>query len=338
LRLNGRLPAPLSAFFSVCLLLLGMVLTTTGARATEPGRDISFAVIGDLPYSVPDEDNLRAVLEDIDNSDVGFVIHLGDIKSGSEYCGDELLQRRIALLNTSRKPLILALGDNEWTDCHRRSAGGFKPEERLAFLRNQLFAKPESLGHSKRAFEQQGRGSDQPSENLMFTEQGVLFVVLNIPGSNNNYWAQQEADHPQNAEFFRRKADTDAWLAKSMRRAAQADIRQVVIAFQGNPFENDSREQRSQDRDGYQEFRAALASSLKTLGKPTLIIHGDTHSHRIDNALRDTKGNALKNVTRLEGFGFPFTRNWVRVSAKTADNPTFQIQPQRLLQVPESGQ
>ena len=69
-----------------------------------------------------------------------------DIKGGREPCSDALFARRRALLARSAHPLVLLPGDNEWTDCHRPSAGAFDPLERLAALRRRFFAPGRSLG------------------------------------------------------------------------------------------------------------------------------------------------------------------------------------------------
>ncbi len=300
-------------------------------------QSVRFAAIGDLPYNTADERNVDDVLQDIANSQSEFIIHLGDIKSGSEYCGNDLLDRRLRQLESSAKPLIYTVGDNEWTDCHRRPAGGFDPLERLQWLRKRAFHKPVSLGHTPLAVQQQAILTDAantPSENLRWQRGDVLFVTFNIPGSNNNYWAQQEADHPRNAEFATRRAHNEAWLSDSISKARAGNVKAVVLAFQGNPFERDSAEQKSHLRDGFAEWRSQLASQLKSLGKPTLLLHGDTHAHRIDQSLRDDKGQIVANVLRLETFGFPFTRNWVEVAvdtSKTLPREVFDIRAKRLL-------
>lgn len=328
------------AYAILLALWMGLLIPSAHTHAAETVR---FAAIGDLPYNSGDERNLDEVLQDIDKSASEFVIHLGDIKSGSEYCGDDLLDRRIRQLEKSAKPLIYAVGDNEWTDCHRRPAGSFDPVERLQWLRKRAFNKPESLGQRTLPVQQQAAlsdAADSPAENLRWQKGGVLFVSFNVPGSNNNYWAQHEADHQRNAEFARRRSANEAWLADSISKAKSVDIKAVVLAFQGNPFERDSAEQRSHLRDGFAEWRSLLASQLKALGKPTLLLHGDTHTHRIDTSLKDEKGLAVGNVMRLEAFGYPFTRNWVEVSVDTEKSKpaeVFNIRVKRLLQTDEES-
>ncbi len=297
------------------------VAYSNGVRA----QSFSFAAIGDLPYSVVDEQNLTDVLADIDKSQSAFTVHLGDIKSGGESCEDALLLRRINLLNLSQKPLLLALGDNEWTDCHRRATGAYQPVERLAFLRKAVFSKPVSLGLQKLSFEQQALGTEGPSENYRWVKNEVMFIVLNIPGSNNNYWGQFAEDSSENQEFNTRKKFNETWWNSSLQLAKKNQIKAIVVSFQGNPFEADgARQHAPEKRDGYLEFRALLASGLKELNKPALLLHGDTHSHRIDQALKDAEGKPLSKVRRLETFGYPFTRNWIEIKVNTEREYPFE--------------
>ena len=311
---------PLKHWLGCLSLVLGL---TQGALVG--AQTFSFAAIGDLPYSVVDEQNLLDVLADIDKTQAAFTLHLGDIKSGSESCEDALLLRRINLLNLSQKPLLLAVGDNEWTDCHRRTAGAYQPVERLAFLRKTLFSKPVSLGQQKMGFEQQTQGMEGPAENYRWIKNEVMFIVLNVPGSNNNYWGQFSEGSPENQEFTTRKKFNEAWWNSSLELAKKIQIKAVVVSFQGNPFEADGASQHAPGkRDGYVEFRSLLATGLKELNKPALLLHGDTHSHRMDQALKDTDGKPLGKVKRLETFGYPFTRNWVEIKVNTERDYPFE--------------
>lgn len=70
----------------------------------------------------------------------------GDIKDGSSSCDDATFNRAAAMFNRLKKPLIYAVGDNEWTDCHRLNNGGYDPLERLARLRQVLANQPDSFG------------------------------------------------------------------------------------------------------------------------------------------------------------------------------------------------
>ena len=73
-------------------------------------------------------------------------VHIGDTKNGSTRCDNSHYTKVLNWFNSFDTGLIYTPGDNEWTDCHRPSAGGFDPLERLATLRKRFFVAGRSLG------------------------------------------------------------------------------------------------------------------------------------------------------------------------------------------------
>ncbi len=270
----------------------------------------SFAVVGDAPYNYQEEGEFTAMLERIGREDLAFVIHVGDFKSGSSPCSDPVFRQRRELLDASRRPLIYTPGDNEWTDCHRASAGSHDPLERLRKLRALFFAEGRSLGRKTlpllRQSEADGKHSAY-SENAMWDYGGVLFVTLNVPGSNNNFGRTPEMDR----EYRQRGEANRTWLARAFRRAEEESLEGVVVAMQADPlFELEPSHPR---RTGYGELLAQLAQQARAYGKPVLLIHGDSHRYRHDRPLADpATGRSLANLARLETFGSPVV-GWVKV-------------------------
>ena len=104
-----------------------------------------FAIIGDVPYNAQEEAKFPDLATAIDRTNIVFVVHNGDFKSGSSPCTDALLSQRYELFQAFKHPLIYVFGDNEWTDCHR---SGFDPLERLAKLREIFTQESASFGQS----------------------------------------------------------------------------------------------------------------------------------------------------------------------------------------------
>ncbi len=46
-----------------------------------------------------------------------------------------------------------------------------------------------------------------------------------------------------------------------------------------------------------------LIPLVEEFGKPVLLIHGDSHTFRIDRPFKNSEGNTLSNLIRLEVFG-----------------------------------
>ena len=311
------------------------LLATSGWLATAHAG--SFALIGDMPYSDREIEMTRAIIEEIGRDDsIAFVVHDGDIKSGGEECDDARLAARKADFDLSRHPFILIPGDNEWTDCHRPSNGRYDPEERLAKLRELFFAGNESLGRNRIRLTRQGDLQPQFAawrENVRWEFERVLMVGLNIPGSNNNWKPRGD-----NREFNQRLKANTAWIAEAFAHARRANLRAVMLVLQANPdFEGDEARKLAPAhpgyRDGYAEFKAQLAAEAGTFGRPVLVVHGDTHSYRIDRPLRDATGHPVANVTRLETFGSPGL-GWVKVTIEQNDPRVFRFRPLRYISPP----
>ena len=78
----------------------------------------TFLVMGDMPYTPMDEINLAQpngkLARAVASTPHSFLMHLGDMKSGSLPCTNKLLQANKQLLTAiTDKPCIYTLGDNE---------------------------------------------------------------------------------------------------------------------------------------------------------------------------------------------------------------------------------
>jgi hypothetical protein len=269
------------------IVLIAALLWAAPARAD---GWFQFAVIGDAPYYDFEEPQVAAMLEALGREPLAFVVHVGDLKSGSARCSDELLDGRRALLDASPLPVVLTPGDNDWTDCDRPRAGGYDPLERLGYLRRAFFAAPESLGRRRIALERQ---PERP-ENARWRHQGVLFVTLNMPGSENDARRPTERDA--------RMADNFRWLAAAAKDASAADIRALVVIGHAEP--GFSRGPAA--RDPYASYRAALGRTALELGKPMLLVHGDDHRHAFDQPLfAPGTRQRVDNFWRASPYGSP---------------------------------
>jgi len=135
-----------AAFFFVAL---AVCLGAPASAQTGPNA-FTFVAFGDMPYRDADIAKVDRLIGAINRIKPAFTIHVGDIKSGSAPCTDADLKRSLDQINTLEQPVVYAIGDNEWTDCHREIAGKrFDPRERLAKLRELAFSRPgTSLGKS----------------------------------------------------------------------------------------------------------------------------------------------------------------------------------------------
>lgn len=321
-------------------LLLASLLAATLAQAAPPV--FSFGAWGDMPYAKnQDATQTEAVIRSLNQSDIRFSLYDGDIKDGSSSCDDATFTRAAAMFNRLKKPLIYAVGDNEWTDCHRLNNGGYDPLERLARLRQVLANQPDSFGQTRLALTRQGPLGGKFAENVRFSYGGVVFIGLNVPGSNNNLvLSDKECTHKSartlaqcqagNAEYAERDAANIDWLRSGFAQAGQQHAAGVVVFFQADPgFDlpetEDVDESTLPQYKGYRALMQALTGLTEQYAGQVLLVHGDTHFFKVDKPLYSPT-RVLPNLTRLETFGSP-VNHWVRVTVDTRRPEVFTLTP-----------
>jgi hypothetical protein len=297
-----------------------LVLLAGCASAPQSPGAFSFGVMGDTPYSDAEERAFLRMMARVGAEPLAFVIHVGDFKAGgSAPCTDDLFERRRAQFDASAHPFIYTPGDNEWTDCRRPSNGAMDPIERLARLRQVFFASRESLGRTRIATDAQDEclapppaaecGCGAHPENRAWEYGGVVFVTLNIPGSNDN----TGFDAANDREARCRGEANGRWLERAVQRAMAPAARALVVAIQADPWGNSR-------PAAYRAFLTQLEDAARRLAKPVLFIHGDSHTFRDDAPF------AAANLRRLETYGSPFV-GWVRVDVDPARPQLFRANP-----------
>lgn len=274
------------------------------AESVGGDRAFSFVALGDMPYNIPaDYQKFDRLIAAVNRMKPAFTIHVGDIKSGSQPCSDEIFQKTLDQFQTFDGALVYTPGDNEWTDCHRRQAGGFDPRERLKRVRQMFYPDPgKSLGKTPVAVESQGKLMPEFSayvENSRFEKNGVLFIGIHVVGSNNGF----EAIDPEAAkEFFERDKANVAWLDAGFRRAQEIGAKAVVVFMQAEfdqaRFPNGSMPRQS----GFTNVLDAIDKGATAFGKPVLVVNGDEHFIEL-KPLKNSRGKPIANVLKLMVYG-----------------------------------
>ena len=284
-------------------------------------KGIAFGILGDTPYNQAEVAQLDALIERLNGEELAFVVHVGDITSGAGPCTNEWFEARRRQFNRVRHPFIVIPGDNDWTDCHR---SGMDPMDRLSKFRELFLAGNVSLGGSPMTVDRQSGAHAEYREHMRWEAGNVLFVTLNVQGSNNNLGRTPAMD----AEFRARMAAVHAWLDQAERVVTQKRMAGLVVLIQANPDFEETWLKKTQPGapDGFADFRNALRTLAKRLGKPILFVHGDTHSYQLDQPLKDpATGTTIVNFTRLEVWGSPWVR-WVRGSLHPSAPVPFYVE------------
>jgi predicted DNA-binding protein len=217
------------AVLSLVVLAIAVGLNTDKVYEKYKTEAFNFALWGDMPYAKNgDGSKIQALIDDINASNVEFSVFDGDIKDGRSPCNDWQYTDAADRFNRFEKPMVYVPGDNEWSDCHRTNNGGYNNLERLNHLRQIMFNSPDSFGQKKMKLEHQGELGGENTENVRWTHGSVVFVGLNMPGSNNN---KVNADDCISAKSTRTQADCDTDNIEYNIRDA-ANIKFVKESFQ----------------------------------------------------------------------------------------------------------
>lgn len=290
------------------LATAAVLLVTTGpapaAESVGGDKAFSFVALGDMPYNIPgDYQKFDRLIAAVNRMKPSFTLHVGDIKSGSQPCSDEIFQKTLDQFQTFDGALVYTIGDNEWTDCHRKAAGAFDPRERLKRVRQMFFPDPQkSLGRMPITVESQGKLMPEFStyvENSRFEKNGVLFIGIHVVGSNNGF----ETIDPEAAkEFFERDKANIAWLQSAFKRAQETGAKAVVIFMQAEfdqaRFPNGSMPRQS----GFTNVLDAIETGATAFAKPVLVVNGDEHFIEL-KPMKNSRGKAIPNVLKLMVYG-----------------------------------
>jgi hypothetical protein len=301
------------------------ILQTLLSRHRPTPQRFEFAAIGDQHYGAAGIAKWPALQSSINRSTATqFVVHTGDIKSGSTVCDDAMFANRLRDFNNFEMPMILTPGDNEWTDCHRANNGSYDAIERLRYLRNIFYPNNQSLGRRKITLSQQSEDRRYSTyvENSMWSQGNILFATVHLVGSNDNLGR----DAVNDAEWRERRAANFNWLKTIFSVARDNEFAGVVLVMQVNPGFTGVRVRVSQLESGLRDSFFVIEDEAITFRKPVLIIHGDSHEFHFDKPLIGARsGLPIDNLMRVEVPGSADV-HWVRIGVDPAKTQLFSVE------------
>ncbi|MGH7449824.1 MAG: DUF7594 domain-containing protein, partial [bacterium] len=159
-----------------------MIYWGTCQLAWAQGQQIIFSATGDVPYGSGEVAPFQQQMTNHNKySPSAFLVHVGDIISGSESCDESKYSNVANIMKSLAVPAYIAPGDNETIDCSSPSSGY---NLFLKYFKNyeQNFCSAPFTEHQ----------SARP-ENWAFTMDGVLFMGIN-PVYGGSSAKQQAAD------------------------------------------------------------------------------------------------------------------------------------------------
>ena len=308
----------------------------------------SIGLFGDMPYGALGRSQYPNLLADINHNDVAFSIFDGDLQAGGDGpCNDSLYTTSLANFNTLQHPLIWVPGDNDWTDCWGRYGPAQQPYhdpiERLNFERNLFDSSSQSLGKRTLTLSRESSEGGQYaiySENVRWVYGPVVYLGLDVQGSNDNYpYHDTDAENPtapvrsdaeiarEQAEEVARKAADLHWLDEGFAYAKRIGAKGILIDWQADPnFNNEQHLTNPHDWDAFPDYVNALRSETMGFAGQVVLVHGDSHYFKIDKPINLDSGGVLANFTRVETFGARQT-HWVNATIDPRDPNLFEFSP-----------
>jgi hypothetical protein len=335
------------AVCGAALLVLSAVYagSPSNDESEKGGESYTIGLFGDMPYNALGRAQFPNLLADINASHVAFSVFDGDLKAGADGpCSNSLYLTSLANFNTLKQPLIWVPGDNDWTDCWGRYGPSTLPYsdpiERLNFERALFASSSQSLGQKTLTLTRQSGGYP---ENVWWKFGPVVYIGLNVQGSNDNYpYFGVDGETRSDAEIARQRAEEVArkaadieWLREGFAYAAGAGAKGVIVIWQADPnFNNEQHLPDTRSWDAFPDYVNALQTN--TLGFPgqVALVHGDSHYFKIDKPLNRPNGGVLANFTRVETFGARNT-HWVSARIDPTDPNLFVFEPRI---VPQNAQ
>lgn len=312
---------------NITLLLTASCFFAVAQNAVKTGT-FSFIAFGDMPYTLPqDYPRFENVIKTINAQNSVFTVDVGDIKSSSTPCSEESYGKILGYFQQFNKPLVYTPGDNEWTDCGKKDAGAYEPEERLEVLRKLFFKERASFGKEKVALTSQSQNPlySKFVENNRWDYGNISFATVHVVGTNNNFVPVSKNG---NQEFYEREKADLAWIEETFDDAKKKNNIAVVIVLHADMFSGKD----MKDGSGFNSFKEKLKSLVIDFKKPVLLINGDSHILVLDKPFyEDSKlKKAVGNFTRLQVPG-EVNMHAVKISVNPASPSLFQFEE---LQVP----
>lgn len=172
------------------------------------------------------------------------------------------------------------------------------PVANLAKIRQDFFARPgHTLGSGTLNVRSQATAYDPKhpadakyAENVMWEQNDVVFVTINVPGGSNNdadpWYGTPNASQAQNDERTNRTAADLRWLDGAFADAHAKHAKGVVISTQADMWDLDGK---TKDHlTNYEPIISDVATKTTEFDRPVLMFNGDSHIYRSDNPLSPT--------------------------------------------------
>jgi hypothetical protein len=358
-----------AAFVLVAIAAAALAPRISTARA-DGSSTVTLAVYGDAPYGATNGDTTQLALTPAfiasvnSDPDVSRVLHVGDIHSGSDHCYQSYNQTVFdvwAGTDTTysgagfQDPLVYTPGDNEWTDCNKAKEGGGTggdsyydtsqsghlpgdPLDNLAIVRSLFFpVAGQTLGANPAQVTSQAQVGPKKYrsfvENVRWEQDGIMFVTVNLPGSNNDSlpWFGLPVTERQLDERVLRTAADLQWLNDAYALAESHGDKGLLIQTQADMWDPAAVVAGGDGLDQYNTVVGRIAKLTRDFAGQVLLINGDSHVYESDHPLSSSDplyqihpvGYSVPNFTRITVHGKTTPLEWLKLTVDPASPQVF---------------
>ena len=199
--------------------------------------------MGDVPRSAAEDVLIQKQIKAHNlHSPSLFMLHVGDIKAGSQPCDEQIYKKVSGYLKKLTVSIFLVPGDNEWNDCD-------DPKQAWAYWTQYFLRFDKNWDHQLEVIQQKQR-----PENVAFVTNNVLMIGINLVGGRI---------HDQ-GEWDSMMDDDIQWI-KDQFKLNKSNVYAAVIFEQANL------------KDKQSKFSERFFPVCKKFEKPVLFLHGDGH-------------------------------------------------------------
>lgn len=119
-----------------------------------------------------------------------------------------------------------------------------------------------------------------------------------------------------------REAANIAWTRSSFAKAGREGAKALALAIHADLWD----EEADLEESIHRYWARAFVDAADDFGKPVLLIHGDSHTFRIDHPFIDESDGGRPLITRLEVYGDEQVQA-VRINVEPSDPAVFGFMP-----------
>ena len=228
--------------------------------------ELSFFVMGDIPYNSYQRTLLQQQLNDIrllqlsgkDSSQ--FIIHVGDFMSSNSGCTESDYEAiHQTFTEKSPIPILTVPGDNEWNDCPNPNKAWERFDKHFIGIEKQW---------RDNTFHSIVERSTKRSENFVFFKYGILFLGINMVAGNESH-----------SDSRQRLIDNEQWLKLSIEKYSSESRAIFIFA--------------------HSTLGSSIFSTIKDVVKPLKIpmvyINGNVHYYRLSRQFDHTNAPEMSD-------------------------------------------